>query len=261
MVIREMSKEECLRVLAGGRLARLACAHENQPYVVPVYLAYQEAFGYLFGFTTPGQKIEWMRANPLVCVEVDEVAAHDQWVSVIAFGRYEELPDTRGVNGARPRAQERPLHVSEATPAWSIDSRYHPFDNEREQAWQALNAQPMWWEPACTVCAERAARDPSEPHIPVYYRIRIDRVTGREATRDARDAISSAMSTPLAGRWRGLRRTITRMFGRRSEAWLGFLSRMPGRRSDRNAGSPDQTAGKQDDSRRQPLGEGQVSCL
>jgi len=39
MVIREMSREECLRVLAGARLARLACAHENQPYVVPVYLA------------------------------------------------------------------------------------------------------------------------------------------------------------------------------------------------------------------------------
>ena len=26
MVIREMSKDECLRVLAGSRLARLACA-------------------------------------------------------------------------------------------------------------------------------------------------------------------------------------------------------------------------------------------
>ena len=80
-----MSREECLRVLAGARLARLACAHENQPYVVPVYLAYHEASGCLYGFTTPGQKVEWMRANPLVCVEVDEVAAYDQWVSVIAI--------------------------------------------------------------------------------------------------------------------------------------------------------------------------------
>ena len=42
MVIREMSREECLQVLARGRLARLACACENQPYVVPVYLAYHE---------------------------------------------------------------------------------------------------------------------------------------------------------------------------------------------------------------------------
>ena len=77
MVIREMSKKECLRKLTGARLARLACSRENQPYVVPVYLACDEASGCLYGFTTPGQKIEWMRANPRVCVEVDEVVFLD----------------------------------------------------------------------------------------------------------------------------------------------------------------------------------------
>ncbi|MFL5242657.1 MAG: pyridoxamine 5'-phosphate oxidase family protein [Gemmataceae bacterium] len=99
MVIREMSREECFKVLAGTRLVRLGCAHENQPYVVPVYLAYHEASGCLYGFTTPGQKVEWMRANPLVCVEVDEITANDQWVTIIAMGRYEELPKTPGSDG------------------------------------------------------------------------------------------------------------------------------------------------------------------
>src|ERR1700730_11510279 len=111
MVIREMSREECFRVLAGARLARLACAYENQPYVVPVYLVYHEASECLYGFTTPGQKVEWMRANPLVCVEVDEVAAYDQWVSVIAIGRYDELPESPGNDGARLRAQEGPRQL------------------------------------------------------------------------------------------------------------------------------------------------------
>src|SRR4051812_44247769 len=77
MVIREMSRERCLQVLAAATLARLACAHENQPYVVPVYIAYDKASECLYGFTTPGQKVEWMRTNPRVCVEVDEIAAHD----------------------------------------------------------------------------------------------------------------------------------------------------------------------------------------
>ncbi len=88
MVIREMSEQECLRVLAATRLARLACASKNQPYVVPVLLVYDEASGCLYGFTTPGRKVEWMRANPQVCVELDEIAASDQWISVIANGRY-----------------------------------------------------------------------------------------------------------------------------------------------------------------------------
>ena len=37
---------------------------ENQPYVVPVYLAYHQTSSgeaYLYGFTTPGQKVAWMR--------------------------------------------------------------------------------------------------------------------------------------------------------------------------------------------------------
>ena len=120
MVIHEMSREDCIRVLAGTRLARLGCARDNQPYVVPVYLTYDVLPGgepCLYGFTTAGQKVEWMRANPLVCVEVDEVTAHDQWVSVIAFGRYEELPEPlwRRRRGAACRPQvlpARPLRGS-----------------------------------------------------------------------------------------------------------------------------------------------------
>src|SRR5471030_2000254 len=130
MVIREMSRNECLRVLAGARLARLACAHENQPYIVPVYLAYDKASACLYGFTTPGQKIEWMRANPLVCVEVDQITAYDQWVSIIATGRYEELPETLGCDNARLLVQERPRQIGEAIPPWSSDSRHSKCDDE-----------------------------------------------------------------------------------------------------------------------------------
>jgi len=187
MVIRELSREECLRVLARARLARLACSHENQPYVVPVYLAYDEASECLYGFTTPGRKIEWMRANPLVCVEVDEIAAYDQWVSIIARGRYEELPEFPG------------------------------FNDERLRAWQVLKTQPLWWEPGCSACAARADRDPGERYIPVYYRVRIDHVTGHEATRDPRDAVAYAGTVPPAGRLGWLRRALSGAFGGESK--------------------------------------------
>ena len=187
MVIREMSWEECLRVLAGARVARLACSHKNQPYAVPVYLAFDEASTALYGFTTPGQKVEWMRANPLVCVEVDEIAAYDQWVSVIATGRYEELLETPGTVAAPLRFPEYSRRVSEAMPTWYVDSCDRQCNDERERAWQLLKANPMWEAPGCTAWAARAHRDSAEPFISVYYRIRIDRVTGHEATRDARD--------------------------------------------------------------------------
>ena len=112
MLIHEMSRDDCIRVLAAARLARLGCA-QNQPYVVPVYLTYDVLPGgepCLYGFTTPGQKVEWMRANPLVCIEVDDVVAHDQWMSVIAFGHYEELSHTAEGDDTRQPA-ERLLQV------------------------------------------------------------------------------------------------------------------------------------------------------
>src|SRR5262245_54151651 len=71
MLVQEMTEAECLNTLARTRLGRLACAHQNQPYIVPIYFAYEQP--YLYAFTTPGQKVEWMRYNPLVCLEVDEV--------------------------------------------------------------------------------------------------------------------------------------------------------------------------------------------
>ncbi len=217
MVIREMGREESLQVLARARLARLACAHENQPYVVPVYFVYHEASECLYGFTTPGQKVEWMRANPLVCVEVDEIAADVQWVSVIAFGRYEELPEAPGSDDARLRAQERPRQVNEAISARSADSCQCQCDDERLRAWQILKTHPMWSEAGCAFWAARACRDPAEPFVSVYYKIWIDRVTGYEATQDAKDSISYIVAASPTERRGWLRRTLTHMFGGRSQ--------------------------------------------
>jgi hypothetical protein len=164
MVIHEMNREECFRLLAGARIARLGCVCENQPYVVPVYLAYDSSDGEacLYGFTTVGQKVKWMRANPLVCVEVDEVTSDDQWVSVIAFGRYEELPPTVGSDAAHLKAPERPRQVGEAILGEPAGSHHGPTDrdglddNEWERARQVLQAHSAWWEPGCTVWAARA---------------------------------------------------------------------------------------------------------
>jgi len=209
MVIREMNREECLHVLAGAKLARLACANENQPYVVPVYLAYHEASECLYGFTTPGRKIEWMRANPLVCVEVDEITAYDDWVSVIAKGRYEELAETPGSDDERFQAERRPHPFGEPMPPWAADNRQRLCADERERACQALQTHPMWWEPGNTAWTARAHRDPAEAYIPVYYRILIDHVTGRKATPDVSNAISSAVQAPHAGKWSWLLGTRT----------------------------------------------------
>jgi nitroimidazol reductase NimA-like FMN-containing flavoprotein (pyridoxamine 5'-phosphate oxidase superfamily) len=41
----------------------------------------------------PGQKIDWLRANPQVCIQVGEIKNNEVWWSVVVEGRYEEFPD------------------------------------------------------------------------------------------------------------------------------------------------------------------------
>jgi hypothetical protein len=71
MLVTEMSRKECEDLLVRLNFGRLACAFDNRPCVVPIYFALEPSR--LYGFATMGQKIEWMRLNPLVCVEADEV--------------------------------------------------------------------------------------------------------------------------------------------------------------------------------------------
>ena len=90
-----------------------------------------------------------MRANALVCVEVDEVVGQQEWMSVVVFGRYEELPDAPEWQGARVVAHE------------------------------LLQKTAMWWEPAYVESIPDAT---PRPRVPVFYRIHVVRITGRRAT-------------------------------------------------------------------------------
>ncbi len=70
MLIRSLGTLECTKVLTANRLGRLACTQEGRPYVVPIHFAYGD--NHLYAFSMPGKKIEWMRANPLVSVLIEE---------------------------------------------------------------------------------------------------------------------------------------------------------------------------------------------
>ena len=147
MLIREMTRQASLDLLARTHLGRLACSQGSQPYVVPCYFVYNN--NSLYSFATVGQKIDWMRANPLVCVEADEVVSPEEWMSVIVFGRYEELPDT---------------------------PEYQP---ERAFAYNLLQKKAMWWEP---VFVKTILHGTQRPLVPVFYRIHVGHITGHRAT-------------------------------------------------------------------------------
>ena len=147
MHIEELTRKASLDFLAGSRLGRLACANQSQPYVTPFYFAYHDHW--IYSFSSVGQKIEWLRANPLACVEVDEITNFENWTSVVVSGRYMEL--TKTVEGQAIR----------------------------DLAYKLLQQNQLWWEPGY---ARTVIHGTPRPLHPVYYRLSIDEISGHKAT-------------------------------------------------------------------------------
>jgi uncharacterized protein len=88
-----LSDAEALEVLRAGRVGRLGCIHNDEPYVVPINYLLDE--GVIYSHSLPGRKIDAMRAHPRVCLQVDEIDAEVDWRSAIAFGTFEEVHNPR----------------------------------------------------------------------------------------------------------------------------------------------------------------------
>ena len=89
MRIIAMSQQECKELLKRVSIGRLGCSLDDQPYVVPVGFSYEP--DYIYIFSTLGKKIKWMRQNPKVCLQADEIGNRSNWLSVIVTGTYVEL--------------------------------------------------------------------------------------------------------------------------------------------------------------------------
>jgi nitroimidazol reductase NimA-like FMN-containing flavoprotein (pyridoxamine 5'-phosphate oxidase superfamily) len=133
MRIVEIPRDECEALLQSASVGRLACALDNQPYIVPVCFAYDPERLYLF--STVGQKIEWMRQNPNVCLQVDEIKDRSIWASVIVNGTYLELREPQ-YSADKARARER---LSKFTEWWRL-----PLAERRERV-DDLAVEPVFF--------------------------------------------------------------------------------------------------------------------
>ena len=122
MRIIAISQQECSELLKRVSIGRLACSLDDQPYVVPVAFSYEPNCIYIF--STLGTKIKWMRQNPKVCLQADEIGNRSNWLSVIVTGTYLELREPQ-YTAQREHAQER---LAQYAQYWQ-----NPLAERREQ--------------------------------------------------------------------------------------------------------------------------------
>ena len=148
MVVHVLTFDECKAVLSRSLVGRLACARDGQPYIVPIFIWFDDQSSCLYGFSPVGRKVEWMRRNPKVCVEVEEIDDPLHWTTVLVTGRYDEIGDEHEADALRQRAQE------------------------------LLEQHQTWWLPATANLSTGEERERV-----VFYRIHVVAMSGRRTTR------------------------------------------------------------------------------
>jgi uncharacterized protein len=93
IAVEEMNNGQIKEVLGRVGYGHLGLARGHHPYVVPVHYAFDDPFIYIY--TTEGKKTEIIRANPEICLQVEDVQDEKNWQSVMITGTAEQIIDLK----------------------------------------------------------------------------------------------------------------------------------------------------------------------
>jgi hypothetical protein len=110
MSIGKLGNTDALAILREGTLGRLGCIAAGWPYVVPVNYYFDGENIYIH--TPPGKKLDALRANPRVCLQVDEIRDSYNWRSVIAYGTFEEISNEETQENVLTKLYSRLPHMT-----------------------------------------------------------------------------------------------------------------------------------------------------
>ena len=82
--IRALDPAECRRLLDRNVVGRIAFALGRQIELLPIHYVHDD--GWLYGRTTPGEKVETWQHRRWIAFEVDEVRGLFDWTSVVVRG-------------------------------------------------------------------------------------------------------------------------------------------------------------------------------
>jgi nitroimidazol reductase NimA-like FMN-containing flavoprotein (pyridoxamine 5'-phosphate oxidase superfamily) len=110
MSVGKLGNTDALATLREGTLGRLGCIAAGWPYVVPVNYCFDGEDIYIH--TLPGKKLDALRSNPRVCLQVDEIKDPYNWRSVIAYGTFEEVSSEETRENILTRLYSRLPHMT-----------------------------------------------------------------------------------------------------------------------------------------------------
>lgn len=89
-MIKNLTETAARELLSEQSLGHLGCVlASGEPYVVPVNYLFEDEG--IFVHSLAGQKLEALRSNGKVCLQVEKIEKGFGWESAIAFGEFQEI--------------------------------------------------------------------------------------------------------------------------------------------------------------------------
>ena len=90
-MIKTLDTIKKIQLLTTNYIGHLAFISTKWPHVIPITYYYDTKNNCIIGYSGNGHKIEAMRKNNSVSLEVSEIESVNKWKSVLVLGTYEEL--------------------------------------------------------------------------------------------------------------------------------------------------------------------------
>ena len=92
--MKNLTKHISKHILETNYIGHLGFISEDKPYVVPITYFYDSDENCILSYSAEGHKINAMRKNNAVSLEVSEIKSVNSWQSILVHGKFEELGGT-----------------------------------------------------------------------------------------------------------------------------------------------------------------------
>lgn len=96
---RDLSREESEALLGRNHVGRIAFSFHDSVDIRPIHYVFDQKW--IFGRTSPGDKLVTLRHNQWIAFEVDEVQGALDWKSVVVRGTFYQLRNEGSVHDVR----------------------------------------------------------------------------------------------------------------------------------------------------------------
>ncbi len=90
-MIQNLEENHCIQLLSSNYIGHLGFISNNWPYVLPITYHYDQTKNSIIGYSGEGHKLNALRKNNSVSLEVSEINSVNKWKSIMIQGTFEEL--------------------------------------------------------------------------------------------------------------------------------------------------------------------------